>query len=157
MLICLLLAVLLSCCGDKDFQYEVDGVTIVREDGAGPREVEMVLTSEVFRREASTAWDLDDTTERMLWMALRSISWTDGVLNGGGYYRNEAIRVTWTGCAVDSPLYELLTRHYFGLLTGSERRGWAQELTAEFQFLCQGHAALSELLDSVAVEPDPDP
>lgn len=135
------MAALMIACPDPDDptgdRYEIDGLSVVLEDGEGPTPLDMQLAVEVFRREVQTEFAISRETEASAWDALAEVRWTgDAVAEGGTYDTDVAkIRMQWQGCVLEGPLYLRMIEHYLFVTTGSLThlgfREWADELTAE--------------------------
>lgn len=131
------LALALTACDPRDDDetpgYELDGVAVVLEDGAGPDETEMRLAVEQYRTQAALQLEISPADEIEMWRELAEIRWLSDTAAEGSYDTDSSkIRLAWLGCAAASELYPLLTEHYLWVSTGStehlESREWAEAL-----------------------------
>jgi hypothetical protein len=115
--------------------YRIDGVSVVLEDGYGPRKDHMTLAVEKYRQEAALRWRLTAAEETPLWRALHEIRWTVADVPDQIEYISDTreIRAMWLGCALDVALYQAFTEHYVRVVQKGDGptdddRQWAQEL-----------------------------
>lgn len=119
--------------------YDHDGVPVYVANGKGPSEPAMRLAIELYRYHVIDYLEITLEDESGYWHALTSIHWTGDTLPGGGSYdrATASIRLQYTGCAVDGPLYRSLLAHYHMLALGTdaladEDLAWAEALSHDY-------------------------
>lgn len=127
----LALLMLLGACG-MDETYQVDGVPVVLERGAGPEKEQMTFAAHLFRSAAETRWSLTSEEERTVWRSIGQIRWTAGpVADGADYDRQlSVLSANWRGCVLAVPFYQALTFVYQDEVD-QETLEWARELEHE--------------------------
>ncbi len=128
----LVLLCVLGGCALPDKTYTIDGVQVVLENRIGPKQEQMTLAVELFRREAEEYFDASPDEERQVWRSLQEIRWTKHPVLDHAHYDQDVniVYANWLGCTLNVPFYTALLHHYVDEPT-EEDLAWADWLHDE--------------------------
>jgi hypothetical protein len=110
----IVLLCVLGGCALPDKTYTLDGVPVVLENRIGPRQAQMTLAVELFRRAAEEYFGISSYEETQTWRSLQEVRWTKHPVLDHAHYDQDVsiVYANWLGCALNVPLYAALMRHY---------------------------------------------